>query len=170
MIRKKGQTGPVTGPDFPIPKKRVSYDGSTCPSLLISTSPSAITRKNRNVPCRERSQSSREMAVACTIARSREISSRNSAASSAGDARIWEANRTRTNATSPAAMIVKWYSISRSQPFIWIFPRSRAREIASGRARCGLGARLMPHTSGVYGEPGRHRPARGRPVPRLPAA
>ena len=128
---------------IPAPYATVCPDTIRFPSRSISTSEFGVTRKNRHVPCFDRSQSSAVMAASLAMSRSWAISSLNSSASCWMVARIAGANMTRTNATGTFDMIAM--SKIRSGPLIviWTMPRAFAIGTASSSARCGRGPRLM---------------------------
>lgn len=129
--------------NFPADHTIVCPDTIRFPSRSISTSEFGVTRKNRHVPCFDRSQSSAVMAASRATSRSWATSSLNSSVSSWIVARIAGANMTRANVTGTFDMIAM--SKTRSGPLsvIWTMPRAFAIGTASSSARCGRGPRLM---------------------------
>ncbi len=109
---------------------------SRFPSRSISTSEFDVTRKNRHVPCFDRSQSSAVMAASRAMTRSRAISSLNSSASCWMVARIYGANMTRANVTGIFDMIAMSKILSGPLSASWTMPRALAIRIASASVRC----------------------------------
>jgi len=101
---------------FPALHAIVCPDTTGFPSRSISTSESGVTRKNRHVPCFDRSQSSAVMALSRAMIRSWAISSLNSSASCRVAARISGANITRVNVTGTFETMAM--SKTRSGPLI----------------------------------------------------
>jgi hypothetical protein len=110
---------------------------TTCDSV------DGVTRKNLQVPCLDRSQSSAVMAASRAMTRSWAISSLKSSARFWTVARIAGANMTRVNVTGILDTIAM--SKMRSGPLSasWTMPRALAIGTASASARCGRGPRVM---------------------------
>ena len=104
VLENPGRSKKLPG-NFPDSHATVTPAASGLPSRLISVSPEPVTRKNLQVPCFDRSQSSAETAASRAMIRSCPISSLKSSVISLTAHKIRAANITRMNAMGSLEMI-----------------------------------------------------------------